>query len=155
MLLQSIIPRSHKFQNSHNNMHSTSTRFEALCQIMKIKERFRAKYVQGPAQWLSGKESACRCRRHGLHPWVRKNPWRKNGNPLQYSCLENSKNRGVWQAVVNGVTESGAQLKRLSSRAARESITFKNTLPPQIPTTVLQKDTLTLHDFKTCQTTTS
>ena len=29
-----------------------------------------------------------------------------NGNPLQYSCLENTKDRGAWQAIVHGVTES-------------------------------------------------
>ena len=28
-----------------------------------------------------------------------------NGNPLQYSCLENSTDRGVWQAAVHGVTK--------------------------------------------------
>ena len=29
-----------------------------------------------------------------------------NGKPLQYFCLENSMNRGAWQAVVHGVTKS-------------------------------------------------
>ena len=29
-----------------------------------------------------------------------------NGNPLQYSCLENSMDRGAWWAIVYGVTES-------------------------------------------------
>ena len=28
-----------------------------------------------------------------------------NGNPLQYSCLENSVDRGAWRAIVHGVTE--------------------------------------------------
>ena len=28
-----------------------------------------------------------------------------NGNPLQYSCLENSMNRGAWQATVYGITK--------------------------------------------------
>ena len=30
-----------------------------------------------------------------------------NGNPLQYSCLENSMDRGAWQATVHGVTKIG------------------------------------------------
>ena len=34
-----------------------------------------------------------------------------NGNPLQYSCLENLMDRGVRQATVNGVTKSQAQLE--------------------------------------------
>ena len=38
-----------------------------------------------------------------------------NGNPLQYSCLENPRNRGAWWAAVYGVTQSWTQLKRLSS----------------------------------------
>ena len=36
--------------------------------------------------------------------------WRRlgegNGNPLQYSCLENPMDRGAWEATVHGVTES-------------------------------------------------
>ena len=33
-----------------------------------------------------------------------------NGNPLQYSCLENSMDNGAWQATVHGVTKSQMQL---------------------------------------------
>ena len=32
--------------------------------------------------WLSGKESACQCRRHGFDPWVRKIPWRRKWQPI-------------------------------------------------------------------------
>ena len=38
--------------------------------------------------------------------WVRKIPWRREWQPLQYSCLENSTDRGAWRATANGVTES-------------------------------------------------
>ena len=34
-----------------------------------------------------------------------------NGNPLQYSCLENSMDRGAWQATVHGVAKSQTRLK--------------------------------------------
>ena len=34
-----------------------------------------------------------------------------NGNPLQYSCLENPVNRGAWRAAVHGVTQSWTRLK--------------------------------------------
>ena len=37
--------------------------------------------------WLSGKETACQCRRFKFDPWVGKTSWRRNGYPLQYSCL--------------------------------------------------------------------
>ena len=33
-----------------------------------------------------------------------------NGNPLQYSCLENSTDKGAWQATVHGVAKSWTQL---------------------------------------------
>ena len=44
-------------------------------------------------KWFRGKESAPQCRRPVFNPWVRKIPGGGNGNPLQYSCLENSMDR--------------------------------------------------------------
>ena len=38
-----------------------------------------------------------------------------HGNPLQYSCLENPRDRGAWQATVHGIAKSEAQLKPLST----------------------------------------
>ena len=35
-----------------------------------------------------------------------RSPGRGNGNPLQYSCLGDSMNKGAWQATVHGVTKS-------------------------------------------------
>ena len=37
-------------------------------------------------------------------------PGEGNGNPLQYSCLENSMDRGVWRTTAHGVTKSRTQL---------------------------------------------
>ena len=39
----------------------------------------------------------------GLIPASGRSPWKGNGNPLQYSCLENSMDRGAWHATVHGV----------------------------------------------------
>ena len=39
-------------------------------------------------------------------PGLRRSPGRRNGNPLQYSCLENPMDRGVWWAAVHGVAKS-------------------------------------------------
>ena len=39
-------------------------------------------------------------------PELGRYPGDGNGNPLQYSCLENSMDRGAWQAIVHGVTKS-------------------------------------------------
>ena len=40
-----------------------------------------------------------------------------NGNPLQYSCLENPRDRGAWWAAVYGVAQSRIPLKHLSSKS--------------------------------------
>ena len=37
--------------------------------------------TEGLRQWLSSKESACQCRRHGFNPWVGKIPWRRKWQP--------------------------------------------------------------------------
>ena len=42
----------------------------------------------------------------GLIPGMGKSPEEGNGNPLQYSCLENPMDWGAWQATVLGVTKS-------------------------------------------------
>ena len=47
-----------------------------------------------------------RCKTRQFHPWVGKIPGEGNGNPLQYSCLENPMDRGAWRATVHGVTRS-------------------------------------------------
>ena len=61
-----------------------------------------------------GKESACNARDLGLIPRSRSSPGEGNGNPLQYSCLENPMDRGAWWAIVHGVTKSQIWLKWLS-----------------------------------------
>ena len=49
---------------------------------------------------------ASACRRPGFDPWVGKIPWRRKWNPLQYSGLENSMDRGAWRATVQGIAKS-------------------------------------------------
>ena len=53
-----------------------------------------------------GKEAACSAGDLSSIPGLGRSPGEGNGNPLQYPCLENSMDRGVWQATVHGVTES-------------------------------------------------
>ena len=57
-----------------------------------------------------GKEPACRAGDLGLIPELGRSPGGGNGNPLQYSCLENSMDRGAWWATVHGVANSWALL---------------------------------------------
>ena len=53
-----------------------------------------------------GKSICLQCRRLRFESWIRKIPWRRNGNSLQYSCLENPMDRGAWQATFHGVAEN-------------------------------------------------
>ena len=45
-----------------------------------------------------------------LIPGSRRFPEEGNGNPIRYSCLENSKDRGAWWALVHGIAKSWIQL---------------------------------------------
>jgi len=47
----------------------------------------------------------------GLIPGLGRSPAERNGNPLQYSCLENPIDRGAWWATVHGVTKNETGLK--------------------------------------------
>ena len=53
-----------------------------------------------------GKESACSVGELGSISGLGRSPGEGNGNPLQYSCLENSMDRGAWQATDHRVTKS-------------------------------------------------
>ena len=57
-----------------------------------------------------GKESACNAGDAVSIPGSGRSPGEGNGNPFQYSCLENSMDRGTWQATVHGVAKSQTQL---------------------------------------------
>ena len=54
----------------------------------------------------------------GLIPGSGRFPGERNGNPLQYSCLNSLKDRGPWQGVVHRVTESD-MTERLSMSMVR------------------------------------
>ena len=57
-----------------------------------------------------GKTSACNAGDLGSIPGSGRSPGEGNGNPLQYSCLEKSMDRGAWQATVHGVAKSQTQV---------------------------------------------
>ena len=62
--------------------------------------------VLGLPRWLSGRESPCNAGDPGSVPGWGISPGEGNGNPLQYSCLENSMARRAWQATVHWVAKS-------------------------------------------------
>ena len=62
-----------------------------------------------PSRWLSSKEYACKAGDAGdggSIPGSRRSPEGGHSNPLQYSCLENTMDRGAWWATVHGVAKS-------------------------------------------------
>ena len=66
------------------------------------------------------KESACNAGDPGLVPGSGRSPREGNGTPLQYSCLENSMDRGAWPATVHGVAKSWTPLS--------DTVTFSQSL---------------------------
>ena len=64
-----------------------------------------------------GKESVCNAGNPGLIPGSGRSPGGGNGNPLQYSCLENPMDRGAWRATAHGVTKSGTPPRPESTEA--------------------------------------
>ena len=64
-----------------------------------------------------GEEYDCSAEDSGLIPGSGRSLGEETGNPLQYSCLENFMDRGVWQATGHGVAKSQAQLNNYASKA--------------------------------------
>ena len=110
------------FTHTHTHTHSFCVaifRYHlGICDHQQIDKKVKSSVM---IKWAfprgtSGKETACqrrRCKRCGPIPGLGRPPGGGHGNPLQYSCLENLKDRGAWRATVHGVTESQTRLKRL------------------------------------------
>ena len=64
----------------------------------------------GSPRGSDGKESAFNAGDPGLIPGSERFPGEGNGNPLQYSCLENPMDRGAWRAIVLEITKSLSEL---------------------------------------------
>ena len=61
------------------------------------------------AQWV--KNLPANAGAKGSIPGLGRPPGEGHGNPLQYSCLENSMDRGAWWTIVHGVAKSWTRLK--------------------------------------------
>ena len=77
---------------------STPASTGSIFEQVKLSKRF----IGGSG----GKESTCNSGDLDLIPGSRRSPGRGYGNPLQYSFLENSKDRVAWQATVHGIAKS-------------------------------------------------
>ena len=65
-----------------------------------------------------------------------RSPGGGHGNPLQYSCLENSMDRGTWRAIAHGVAKSQTRVKRLSMHHA---MLYVNHIPRNLGKIMLDK----------------
>ena len=70
------------------------------------KNKGRLSNYQGFPGGSEVKASACNVGDLGSIPRSGRSPGKGIGNPLQYSCLENSMDRGAWEATVHAVTKS-------------------------------------------------
>ena len=71
---------------------------------------YASKKKRGFPGGSEGKASACNMEDLGSIPGLGRSPGDGKGHPLQYSCLENSMDRGAWQITVHGVTKSQMRL---------------------------------------------
>ena len=69
-----------------------------------------ARVLTGFPGGSDSKESACNARDPGSISGSGRSSGEGNGNPLQYSCLENSMDKGAWQSTVHGVERSYTRL---------------------------------------------
>ena len=65
-------------------------------------------------------------REEGWIPGSGRSSGEENGNPLQYSCLENPMDRGAWQAVVYRVTEESDTAKQINNNKYNRIMTFSS-----------------------------
>ena len=87
----------------------------------------------------NGKESACSAGDLGSTPGSERSPGEGNGNPLQYSCLENSMDSGALWAIVHGVSESNMTEQLSCLGNLQEIMLSENSI-------AIPKDYI-LHDF--------
>ena len=81
-----------------------------MSQTYLVAFKYRTIITKGFLGGSVGKETACNVGDPGSFPGSGRSPGEENGNPLQYSCLENPMDRGAWWATGNGVTKSWTQL---------------------------------------------
>ena len=94
--------------NSHRNFFFTYSKKKLAILISKIPFRELAPQEALGVQWYHAPPGMAPAHTGdvGSVPGLRRSPGGRNGDPLQYSCLENPMNRGAWQATAHVVTES-------------------------------------------------
>ena len=91
--------------------------------------------------------SACNARDLGSIPGSGRSPGEGNGNPLQYSCLENPMDGGAWSASVHGVTKSQTRLSDFTSLSLPLELTGWISLYSKGLSRVFSNTTVQKHQF--------
>ena len=94
--------------------------------LLGVQQDVGILYVVGGSD---SKESVYNVGDLGSIPGSGRSPGGGYGNPPQYSCLENPRDRGAWWAAVYGVAQSQTRLKRLSSSSSRDDRAEKAMAP--------------------------
>ena len=82
---------------------------------------------------LLSRESACNAEDPGSIPGSGRSTGGGNGNPLQYSCLENPMDRGAWRTTVHGVARIGHDLATKSPPMVPEGTQFYQLISDMLP----------------------
>ena len=69
-----------------------------------------------------GKSVCLQCGRPGSIPGLGRSPGEGNGNPLQYSCLENPMDGEAWWATIHGVTNSQTRLSNFTFKGTAQFV---------------------------------
>ena len=77
------------------------TNSQSLLKLLSIKSVMKISILFSGLPW-----SSCQCSRLGFNPWLGRSPGEENGNPLQYSCLGDSMDRGAWWATIHGMAKN-------------------------------------------------
>ena len=96
-------------------MTSNSAQDSIFYSPVQAGKLFLGPALTGFSGGSDGKVSACNAGDLGSIPGLGRSPGEGNGNPLQYSCLENPMDGGTWQATVHRVTKSRTRLSDLTS----------------------------------------
>ena len=106
LLHEKTTPSPHPSRFSSHNLLTTIILYSFFSIVLLTFYYYQLYIIKcGLLWWLSGKESACQAGDAGLIPGLGRAPGEGNGNPLQYSCLENPKDREAWWATVHRVTK--------------------------------------------------
>ena len=86
-----------------------------VCVCVYIYYYYRLCHRMGFPCDSKGKETACNVGDESSIPGLGTSPGEENGNPLQYSCLENPMDRGAWLAITHRVAKESDMTQQLHS----------------------------------------